>query len=47
MPFKINDIVLYQGTKARITCILSDNRYQIYTQNGEVKLAYGSELKLI
>ncbi len=44
MNFKINDIVLYQGVKATITAVLSGNRYQVYTQNGEVKLAYESEL---
>ena len=44
MPFKINDNVLYEGIKAKITAVLSENRYQVYTQKGEIKLAYESEL---
>jgi len=44
VTFKINEIVLYKGIKAKITAVLSDDRYQVYTQKGEIKLAYESEL---
>ena len=44
MPFKINDIVLYKNSKAKVIAVLTDQRYQVYTQKGEIKLAYESEL---
>jgi translation initiation factor IF-1 len=43
--YKINDQVLFNGVQAKITAILSDKRYQVYTQNGEVKLAKEKELE--
>jgi hypothetical protein len=36
--------VLFKGIPAKITCVLSDDRYQLYTQSGEVLLAYGKDL---
>ncbi len=46
MPFKINDNVLYKGIKAKITAVLSGDRYQVYTNTGKVLLAYGKDLTL-
>lgn len=45
--FKVGDEVLFNGVKAKVTAILSNKRYQVYTQKGQVKLAYEKELKRI
>ena len=42
--YSLYDQVIVNGVPAKITAILSDKRYQIYTQNGEVLCVKESEV---
>lgn len=42
--FKINDRVMFRNMIGKITAVLSDERYQVYTDRGEIYLAFEKEL---
>jgi len=45
--YNLYEQVLVNGVPAKITAILSDKRYQVYTRNGEVLCVKESEIKRI
>ena len=47
MMFALYDQVLVNGVPAKITAILSDKRYQVYTRNGDVLCVKEDEIKRI
>lgn len=42
--YKIGDTVMFKGEQGKITCVLSEQRYQVYTRSGKIKLAHENEL---